>query len=105
MQLRNTDARGYSSIGRARALQARGTGIETRYLHPITIYIFYICVLSLISLEVRTPRCGRGNPGSNPGSGSCNFFIFVIVSRDSTRVLIAVGDNGYLGTIGAVGSA
>jgi hypothetical protein len=24
---------GYSSIGRARALQARGTGIETRYLH------------------------------------------------------------------------
>ena len=26
-----------------------------------------------ISLEVRTPRCGRGNPGSNPGS-SINFF-------------------------------
>ena len=23
---------------------------------------------SSISLEVRTPRCGRGNPGSNPGS-------------------------------------
>ena len=58
--------RGYSSIGRARALQARGTGIETRYLQK------YICS---ISLEVRTPRCGRGNPGSNPGS---SIFLCVI---------------------------
>ena len=51
---------GYSSIGRVRALQARGTGIETRYLQIIVN-------LSSISLVVRTPRCGRGNPGSNPG--------------------------------------
>ena len=52
--------RGCSSIGRARALQARGTGIETRHLQ-------YIINLSSISLVVRTPRCGRGSPGSNPG--------------------------------------
>ena len=29
---------GYSSIGRARALQARGTGIETRYLHSYLLH-------------------------------------------------------------------
>ena len=28
----------------------------------------HIHTYSSISLEVRTPRCGRGNPGSNPGS-------------------------------------
>ena len=27
--------------------------------------------VSSISLVVRTPRCGRGNPGSNPGWGKC----------------------------------
>ena len=34
---------GYSSIGRARALQARGTGIETRYLQ---IYILSIVIIA-----------------------------------------------------------
>ncbi len=36
-----------------------------------------------ISLEVRTPRCGRGNPGSNPGS-SINFFFFISLRHQHT---------------------
>ena len=27
-------------------------------------------------LVVRTPRCGRGNPGSNPGLGRLSFWLF-----------------------------
>ena len=57
--------RGCSSVGRARALQARGTGIETRHLQE-SIYIIH-CSVSSISLVVTTPLCGRGSPGSNPG--------------------------------------
>ena len=55
---------GYSSVGRALALQARGTGIETRYLQYVLCDNFLLCSISLV---VRTPRCGRGDPGSNPG--------------------------------------
>ena len=54
---------GISSIGRARALQARGNGIETRILH-LHLRGQLICSISLV---VRTPVCGTGNPGSNPG--------------------------------------
>ena len=62
-------SRGISSIGRARALQARGTGIETRILQIKQISTkLHFNKMRSISLEVRTPRCGRGNPGSNPGS-------------------------------------
>ena len=34
-------------------------------------------------LEVRTLRCGRNNPGSNPGHGT--FFIFLLVYTFSTQ--------------------
>ena len=72
---------GISSIGRVRRSQRRGTGIETRILH------FWLgrvkgrprqagcapghgsLIMCSYSLVVRTPRCGRGNPGSNPGRG------------------------------------
>ena len=53
---------GISSIGRVRRSQRRGTGIETRILHFLTYKRF-------LSLVVRTPLCGSGNPGSNPGGG------------------------------------
>ena len=75
-----TDLWGISSIGRVRRSQRRGTGIETRILH---LLFFLICArrarravnrfrthrMRSYSLVVRTPRCGRGNPGSNPGRG------------------------------------
>ena len=37
-------------------------------------------------LVVRTLRCGRSNPGSNPGHGinSSNFFFSIILSRMNT---------------------
>jgi hypothetical protein len=34
---------------------------------PGLSYIYLDVVSRLIRLAVRTPRCGRGNPGSNPG--------------------------------------
>ena len=30
-------------------------------------------------LEVRTLRCGRNNPGSNPGHGTLPFFFFFVL--------------------------
>ena len=64
---------GISSIGRVRRSQRRGTGIETRILHSFAGARGQRLVSNLImcsySLVVRTPRCGRGNPGSNPGRG------------------------------------
>ena len=75
----NNQLWGYSSIGRARALQARGTGIETRYLHNKK----KICSISLV---VRTPRCGRGNPGSYPGwSIRVKIFFFLAPMLSITR--------------------
>ncbi len=72
---------GISSIGRVRRSQRRGTGIETRILHfcmgraqgaagrsPWAAGQASLVMCSY-SLVVRTPRCGRGNPGSNPGRG------------------------------------
>ena len=64
-----TMMRGYSSIGRAVALQATGTGIETRYFHTHT-HTHTLCAMRSISLEVRTPHCGWGNPCSNHGSNT-----------------------------------
>ena len=76
-----TDLWGISSIGRVRRSQRRGTGIETRILHfcmgraqgaagrsPWAAGQASLVMCSY-SLVVRTPRCGRGNPGSNPGRG------------------------------------
>ncbi len=65
---------GCSSIGRARALQARGTGIETRHLHKFKNLTQIHCSISLV---VRTPRCGRGNPGSNPGWSTKQKYIYI----------------------------
>ena len=59
---------GISSIGRVRRSQRRGTGIETRILHSFTNLVLYH-VKRFHSLVVRTPLCGSGNPGSNPGGG------------------------------------
>ena len=47
---------GISSIGRVRALQARGTGIETRILH---LWSYSVMVITL-DFE-------SSDPGSNPG--------------------------------------
>ena len=60
------EVRGISSIGRVRRSQRRGTGIETRILHCFCISNACKCLYSLV---VRTPLCGSGNPGSNPGTG------------------------------------
>ena len=38
-----------------------------------------ISVLSRDRLVVRTLRCGRSNPGSNPGHGKVNFFVFFVI--------------------------
>ena len=43
---------------------------------PGRSYIYLQLVSCLIRLAVRTPRCGRGNPGSNPGLD-----IFLYISR------------------------
>ena len=37
---------------------------------PIIYTLLYICLYSSVSLVVRTPVCGTGNPGSNPGRSS-----------------------------------
>ena len=39
----------------------------------------YIVVSSRDRLVVRTLRCGRSNPGSNPGHGSDFFFVLVVI--------------------------
>ena len=46
---------------------------------------------------VSTPRCGRGNPGSNPGYGS--IFILIKVGSDETRHLFGtrVGNFNFMG--------
>jgi hypothetical protein len=36
------------------------------------------------SIVVSTPRCGRGNPGSNPGCGTF-FFHFFCIDKCETR--------------------
>ena len=44
---------------------------------------------SSISLVVRTPRCGRGNPGSNPGWGKCKLGLVgydARLTRERSRV-------------------
>ena len=46
-----------------------------------------VSVSSRDRLVVRTLRCGRSNPGSNPGHGSdlfsfLNFEVFILVSSD-----------------------
>ena len=38
-----------------------------------------LAVTSRDRLEVRTLRCGRNNPGSNPGHGTFFLFIFFIL--------------------------
>ena len=45
---------------------------------------------------VSTPRCGRGNPGSNPGYGS--IFILIKVGSDETRHLFGtrVGNFNFM---------
>ena len=48
------------------------------------LYIYSISVFDFPSrnrLVVRTPRCGRGNPGSNPGYGT-NLFSSKIENSD-----------------------
>ena len=48
-------------------------------------------------IVVSTPRCGRGNPGSNPGYGS--IFILIKVGSDETRHLFGtrVGNFNFMG--------
>ena len=45
-------------------------------------------------LVVRTLRCGRNNPGSNPGHGNCCFFFFLLSAqlshRSSNKALLKV---------------
>ena len=55
---------GISSIGRVRALQARGTGIETRILH---LWSYSVMVITL-DFE-------SSDPGSNPGRTSFSFLV------------------------------
>ena len=43
------------------------------HLYQRCFFIFKFLIMIVISrnrLVVRTPRCGRGNPGSNPGYGT-----------------------------------
>ena len=44
-------------------------------------------------LVVRTPRCGRGNPGSNPGHGKlhCIAVCVWVASREGGRHFFFVG--------------
>ena len=42
----------------------------------LSYYYVYVHLDSRDRLVVRTLRCGRSNPGSNPGLGSCDLFFF-----------------------------
>ena len=64
---------GISSIGRVRALQARGTGIETRILH---VWSYSVMVITL-DFE-------SSDPGSNPGRTSF-YLLQVLFQVDSAH--------------------
>ena len=46
-------------------------------LNATNIILLILKKNSRISLVVRTPRCGRGDPGSNPG---CGIILFIFLN-------------------------
>ena len=71
----NRTAWGISSIGRVRALQARGTGIETRILH---FFCLLVLVFALVAQMVERKTLNLVVVGSSPTEG-------VFVAASATR--------------------
>ena len=61
---KTSELRGISSIGRVRALQARGTGIETRILH-----LLYVRSIALVAQMVERKTLNLVVVGSIPTEG------------------------------------
>ena len=57
-----------------------------------------LCLSGRDRLVVRTLRCGRSNPGSNPGHGSDSFF-FICTRRDPPRRKIHIGPTHILASV------
>ena len=68
-----------------------GTSCSIHDLLILNDAFFFLCacVSSRDRLVVRTLRCGRSNPGSNPGHGS-DFFFFFFFSFDFSSSFIII---------------
>ena len=66
-EYQNRSTWGISSIGRVRALQARGTGIETRILH---LFCHTVAVFALVAQMVERKTLNLVVVGSIPTGGA-----------------------------------
>ena len=90
-----SQSRGISSIGRVRALQARGTGIETPMLHFVRAGAFrrFLARLAacgrVLALVAQLVEHGSNKPRVGGSSPSWSMFLFVGLVLRRARLAIA----------------